>query len=52
MLAAFHQHGERTWTCCVDEFSSNANLYDLIIVIELVYEIGIDICFSEAEMIW
>jgi hypothetical protein len=34
----------------VDESNSEANSYDLIIGRDLMHEIGIDICFSAAEV--
>jgi hypothetical protein len=51
-LPAFHKHREISWNCYVDESPSNTSIYDLIIGRDLMHEIGIDICFSTAEMIW
>jgi hypothetical protein len=36
----------------VDESNPEANSYDLIIGRDLMHEIGIDICFSAAEVRW
>ena len=38
--------------CYVDESSPNSCLSDLIIGRDLMLELGIDICFSTAEIIW
>ena len=49
---ALHKHREITWNCYVDESSADACMYDLIIGRDLMHEIGIDICFSTAEIVW
>ena len=51
-LPVFHKHREITWNCYVDESPSNTSIYDLIIGRDLMHEIGLDICFSTAEIIW
>jgi len=51
-LPAFHKHRKISWNCYVDESPSNTSIYDLIIGRDLMHEIGIDICFSTAEIIW
>jgi len=51
-LPALHKHREITWKCYVDESDPEANSYDLIIGRDLMHEIGIDICFSAAEVRW
>jgi hypothetical protein len=43
---------EKTWILFVDESPSNKCINDLIIGRDLMYEIGLDICFCTAEMIW
>jgi hypothetical protein len=51
-LPALHKHREITWKCYVDESNPKANSHDLIIGGYLIHEIGIDICFSAAEVRW
>jgi hypothetical protein len=38
--------------CYVDESDTETNSYDLIIGRDLLHKIGIDICFSAAEVRW
>jgi hypothetical protein len=49
-LLALHKHGQITWNCYVDESNAKSISYDLIIGRDLMHEIGIDICFSAAEV--
>jgi hypothetical protein len=51
-LPAQHKHKEITWTCYVDESDNDSSTYDLVLGRELMHEIGIDICFSAAEVRW
>ena len=51
-LPAFHQHREIKWDCFVDESSPESSHYDMIIGRDLMHEIGMDIIFSKAEMVW
>ena len=51
-LPALHKHRQITWNCYVDESNANSISYDLIIGRDLMHEIGIDICFSAAEVRW
>ena len=51
-LPALFEKREINWNCYVDESSSNSCLYDLIIGRDLMLELGIDICFSTAEIKW
>ena len=51
-LPALHKHREITWKCYVDESDNDSSTYDLIIGRDLMHEIGIDICFSAAEVRW
>lgn len=51
-LPAFHKHREITWKSYVDESPSATSAYDLIIGRDLMHEIGIDIRFSTAEIVW
>jgi hypothetical protein len=51
-LPALHKHREITWKCYVDESNPEANSYDLIIGKDLMYDIGISICFSAAAVRW
>ena len=51
-LPAFHQHRNINWNCYVDESPPESCHYDLIIGRDLMHEIGIDICFSKAEVVW
>ena len=51
-LPGLHKHRNITWKCYVDESDPETNSYDLIIGRDLMHEIGIDICFSAAEVRW
>ena len=51
-LPALFEHRTIDWNCYVDESSPNSCLYDLIIGRDLMFELGIDICFSTAEIKW
>ena len=51
-LPAFHEHRKINWNCYVDDTDPDLCIYDLIIGRDLMHELGIDICFSRAEMIW
>jgi hypothetical protein len=51
-LPAFHAHREVTWNCYVDESSTESCRYDMIIGRDLLHELGMDILFSKAEMVW
>jgi hypothetical protein len=51
-LTALHKHRQITWNCYVDESNAKSISYDLIIGRDLMHEIGIDICFSAAEVRW
>ena len=51
-LPAFHEHRKISWNCYVDESDPETCSYDLIIGRDLMHEIGIDICFSTAEIKW
>ena len=51
-LPALHRHRQITWNCYVDESNEESCSYDLIIGRDLMHEIGIDICFSTAEVRW
>ena len=51
-LPAFHEHRKITWNCYVDETDPEFCNYDLIIGRDLMHELGIDISFSNAEVIW
>jgi hypothetical protein len=51
-LPAFHEHRKINWNCYVDNSDPGTCNYDLIIGRDLMHEIGIDICFSKAEIIW
>jgi hypothetical protein len=51
-LPALHKHRQITWNCYVDESNAKSISYDLIIGRDLMHEIGIDICFSVAEVRW
>ena len=51
-LPAFHEHRKIYWNCYVDNSDPEDNNYDLIIGRDLMHEIGIDICFSTAEITW
>lgn len=51
-LPAFHEHREISWECYVDESPSNSCQYDMIIGRDLMHELGMDILFSTAEMVW
>jgi hypothetical protein len=51
-LPALHKHRQITWNCYVDESNAKSISYDLIIGRDLMHEIGIDICFSAAEVRW
>jgi hypothetical protein len=51
-LPAFHKHRQITWNCYGDESNAKSISYDLIISRDLMHEIGIDICFSTAEVRW
>ena len=49
-LPELHKHRNITWKCYVDESDPESNSYDLIIGRDLMHEIGIDICFSAAQV--
>ncbi len=51
-LPAFHEHREISWNCYVDESNPDSSKYDMIIGRDLMHEIGMDILFSSAEMVW
>jgi Retroviral aspartyl protease len=51
-LPALQKHRQVTWNCYVDESNAKSISYDLIIGRDLMHEIGIDICFSAAEVRW
>jgi len=51
-LPAFHEHREVTWNCYVDQTCQKSCKYDMIIGRDLMHEIGMDILFSKAEMVW
>jgi hypothetical protein len=51
-LPALHKHTQITWNCYVDESNAKSISYNLIIGRDLMHEIGIDICFSAAEVRW
>jgi hypothetical protein len=49
-LPALHIHRQITWNCYVDESNAKSISRDLIIGRDSIYDIGIDICFSAAEI--
>ena len=51
-LPAFHEHREISWNCYVDESPASSCKYDMIIGRDLMHEVGIDILFSKAEIVW
>ena len=51
-LPALFENKEIDWNCYVDESDPDDCLYDLIIGRDLMFELGIDICFSTAEIKW
>jgi transposase InsO family protein/exonuclease VII small subunit len=51
-LPALFENRDIDWNCYVDESSPTSCLYDLIIGRDLMHELGIDICFSTAEIKW
>ena len=51
-LPAFHEHRKVSWNCNVDETDPAFCNYDLIIGRDLMHQLGIDICFSTAEIKW
>jgi hypothetical protein len=51
-LPALFENKEIDWNCYVDDSSPDTCLYDLIIGRDLMFELGIDICFSTAEIKW
>ena len=51
-LPALHVNRKITWDCYVDESDPEECNYDLIIGRDLMLEVGIDLCFSTAEIIW
>ena len=51
-LPSFHEHREIHWTCYVDESPVEKCCYNMIIGRDLMHEIGIDILFSKAEIVW
>jgi hypothetical protein len=51
-LPALHKHRQITWNCYLHESNAKSISYDFIIGRDLMHEIGIDICFSAAEVKW
>ena len=51
-MPALFENREVNWNCYVDDNSSKDCMYDLIIGRDLMHELGIDICFSTAEIKW
>ena len=51
-LPALHEHRVITWNCYVDKSDQKSCNYDLIIGRDLMLEVGIDVCFSTAEIKW
>ena len=51
-LPSFHEHRKISWNCYVDETDPEFCNYDLIIGRDLMHELGIDISFSNAEVVW
>src|SRR5210317_1152789 len=51
-LPALFENREIDWDCYVDESSNEASLYNMIIGRDLMHELGIDLCFSTAEIKW
>ena len=51
-LPAFYEHREITWNCYVDKTDNKIFNYDLIIVRDLIHEIGINILFKDAVIEW
>jgi hypothetical protein len=51
-LPALFENREIEWDCYVDESDPDSCLYDMIIGRDLMIELGIDICFSTAEIKW
>jgi hypothetical protein len=52
LLPALHKHINITWKCYVDKSDPQTNSYGQIIGRDLMHEIGINICFSAAEVRW
>ena len=51
-LPAFDAGKVITWNCYVDESDDSTNNYDMIIGRDILFELGIDLLFSSAEMKW
>ena len=51
-LPALHEHWKNTWSYYVDETTSSSCKYDMIIGRDLMQEIGINLLFSTAEIVW
>ena len=51
-LPAFHEHRNITWNCYVDDTDPEFCNSDLIVGRDLMFELGMDICFSEAKIVW
>ena len=51
-LPALHENQVITWNCYVDTSDPKSCNYDLIIGRDLMIEVGIDLCFSTAEIKW
>ena len=51
-LPAFHEHRKISWNCYVDNTDPEFCNYDLIVGRDLMFELGMDICFSEAKIVW
>jgi hypothetical protein len=49
---AFHEHRKISWNCYVDNTNPEFCNYDLIVGRDLMFGLGMDICFSEAKIVW
>ena len=52
MLPEFHENRDIQWTMFVDESESSSSIYDMIIVRDLLLELGIEFYFTNKTMTW